>query len=116
MDEDRADRIRRIAAKQVAVCKDFAQHKAASSIQITDEDWEAIEVLREDDHSIRRKKPNTNYTFNTCGRVKVSTKKRIALERKIKEAGMTIAEWREFHLPKVVKKPNSVLIKKSASE
>jgi len=113
VEEDRIERIRRTAANQVAVCKEFAQKQAASRIPMTDEEWDAIEVLREPDHAVSRKRGRSNHTWNTSGRVKRLTIKRMVFERKLKEAGMTVDDWRKIQLPKAQKPaPKSILIKR----
>ncbi len=110
MDADRMERIRANADRQLAIAKNFEGRKA---VEISDEDWDSIEVLVEEDHTINRKKPRTNYTWNQSGRVKRATIARIKFEQKLKAKGMTVEQWRAYQvttLPKVVK---ATLIKKN---
>ena len=98
MDADRLERIRANADVLVANAKAFQPRKV---VEISDDDWHAIEVLREEDHGVHQ-----------CGRVKRATIKRMDLERKLKAKGISVEEWREMKLPKVVKVVKATLIKK----
>jgi hypothetical protein len=114
MDAERIEAIRRNASNQVAVCKDFAQRKSMTQTQISDEEWEAIQVPVEADHAISRKRARTNYTWLSTGYVKAATKKRIKLEAIIKASGMTLKEWNAIQLTPAPKaKPRAILIKRT---
>jgi hypothetical protein len=54
----------------------------------------------EEDHTIQRKKPRTNHTWNNSGRVKKTAIKRIKFEQKLKAKGITVEEWRSYSIKK----------------
>ena len=72
-----AERLARIRANADAMLKTAVDYKPVARVEISDDDWDAIEVMVEEDHTISRKKPRTNHKWNSSGKVKKTAIKRI---------------------------------------
>ena len=81
-----------------------------------EEDWESIVSQKELASAIPRKRPRTNYTFNTQGRIPKKVKDRIKLEQLLKRVKITTEQWREIRLKDKEEQPKKkvvVIVKKA---